>query len=403
MFGIKVDDSMLHGSVEPGFEEVEAEFRKNFRERNESGAACAIYHEGRKIVDLWGGYRDRKTRAPWEEDTMIVVFSVTKGIASMTLALAHSRGLLDYDEKVSTYWPEFAQEGKENVTVRQLLAHQAGLYIISERLNVEKIGDLDGLAAILARQKPAHEPGTRHGYHAVSLGWYEGEIIRRVDPKHRSLGQFFQDEIAKPLGIEFYIGLPPEVPDSRLATLKVVSPIHVLRNLRKLPLSFIIRLAMPWSLPARAFNNPRVFSPATYGGPKFRYVEMPAANGIGQVRAIAKAYSVFATGGSELGIKKETMEALTMPAAPPTQGLRDKVTGANWSFSLGYTRPVEDFKFGSSDKAFGMSGTGGSLAYADPDAQISFAYASHKIDLYLRNDPREKAMRVALYRCLERQ
>ena len=400
MFRIRVDDSMLHGSVEPGFEEVETEFRRNFSERDESGAACAVYHAGKKIVDLWGGYRDRKTRSPWAEDTMVLVFSVTKGISSMTIALAHSRGLLDYDEKISTYWPEFAQEGKENITVRQLLAHQAGLCAIDERLNAEKIGDLDGLAAILARQKPAWEPGTKHGYHAVSLGWYEGELIRRVDPQHRSLGQFFQDEIAKPLGLEFYIGLPPDVPDSRMAILRLAGPIYVLRNLKKVPWSFYMKFITPWSLTVRAFNNPKVCSPTKYGGPKFRYVEIPAANGIGQVRDIAKAYSVFATGGSELGIKKETMEALTMAAIPPTQGLHDKVTGVNWSFSLGYTRPFKDFNFGSSGKAFGMTGIGGSFAYADPDAQISFAYASHRIGFYRRDDPREKAMRDALYRCL---
>jgi CubicO group peptidase (beta-lactamase class C family) len=194
-----VDDSMLHGEVAPGFEDVETQFKKNFTERGELGAACAIYRRGKKVVDLWGGYRDEKTLAPWEEDTLALIFSMTKGMAAMAVAVAHSRGLLDYDEKVARYWPEFAQQGKESITVRQLLSHQAGLSAIDEPLDLETIADPDALAKILARQKPAWEPGTRHGYHCWNLGWYQSELIRRVDPQHRSLGQFFQDEIARPL------------------------------------------------------------------------------------------------------------------------------------------------------------------------------------------------------------
>ncbi|MDH4137782.1 MAG: beta-lactamase family protein, partial [Anaerolineae bacterium] len=159
----KVDASMLHGAVAPGFEDVETQFKKNFTERGDLGAACAIYHTGKKVVDLWGGYRDEKTLAPWEEDTLTLVFSMTKGMAAMAVAVAHSRRLLEYDEKVARYWPEFAQQGKEGITVRQLLSHQAGLSAIDEPLDLETIADPDALAKILARQKPAWEPGTKHG------------------------------------------------------------------------------------------------------------------------------------------------------------------------------------------------------------------------------------------------
>jgi CubicO group peptidase (beta-lactamase class C family) len=196
----KFAEAPIHGTVAPGFEEVEAEFRKNFRERDELGAACAIYHEGEKVVDLWGGYRDLERRFPWQEDTLVLVYSATKGLAGMTVAVAHSRGLLDYDERVSTYWPEFAQGGKESITVRQLLSHQAGLSGLDKSLDLATIADPQRLAATIARQRPAWEPGTRHGYHGISLGWYEGELIRRVDPKRRSIGGFFQEEIAEPLG-----------------------------------------------------------------------------------------------------------------------------------------------------------------------------------------------------------
>ena len=144
---------------------------------------------------------------------MVIVYSATKGLAAMTLALAHSRGWLDYDERVSAYWPEFAQQGKDGITVRQLLAHQAGLYALDQPVDRATVADLDRLAVVLARQDPAWEPGTRQAYHAITLGYYEGELLRRVDPRHRSLGQFFQDEIATPLGVDVYIRLPEEIPN----------------------------------------------------------------------------------------------------------------------------------------------------------------------------------------------
>ncbi len=197
--------SPVNGEVASGFEEVREEFERNFAERGELGAACAVYHQGEKVVDLWGGYRDVRRRKPWEEDTLVLVYSTTKGLSGMAMAVAHSRGLLDHDERVATYWPEFAQNGKENVTVRQLLSHQAGLSAMDRPLELETIADRDALAAAIARQRPAWEPGTRHGYHGISLGWYEGELIRRVDPERRSIGEFFRDEIAGPLDLEFYI------------------------------------------------------------------------------------------------------------------------------------------------------------------------------------------------------
>ena len=183
----------VHGFVGPGFEPVYTAFVENFTKRHELGGACCVYRNGEKLVDLWGGIRDQASGEPWEEETMAVVYSTTKGMAAMSLALLHSRRLLDYDELVSTYWPEFAQNGKANITVRQLLAHQAGLFAFDESVDKNAVADLDRLAEILARQRPAWDPGTRQGYHAISLGFYESELLRRIDPQHRSLGRFFQD------------------------------------------------------------------------------------------------------------------------------------------------------------------------------------------------------------------
>jgi len=177
----------IQGYVSKGFEAVRAAFLDNFLLRKELGAACCVYREGKKVVDLWGGIRNKATGEPWQEDTMVIVRSATKGLAAMTLALAHSRGWLDYDERVCTYWPEFGQLGKDKITVRQLLAHQAGLFAFDEPVDRSVVADLDRLAEVMARQSPAWEPGMRQAYHAVSIGFYEGELLRRVDPQHRSL------------------------------------------------------------------------------------------------------------------------------------------------------------------------------------------------------------------------
>jgi CubicO group peptidase (beta-lactamase class C family) len=397
---VRIEVSLLQGEVSPGFEEVASEFEKNFAQREEVGAACAVYHEGRKVVDLWGGYRDREALAPWERDTLVLVFSATKGISALTVALAHSRGLIAYDEKVATYWPEFAQNGKENVTVRQLLGHQAGLCAIDEPLNPQVLADLDAVASILARQRPAWEPSTRHGYHHLSLGLYEGELIRRTDLQHRSLGRFFQDEIATPLGLEFYIGLPSEVTHSKVATIEGFTALQMLLHMNTMPAGMVLGYMNPRSLTRRTFGNPKLRSPSDFNRPEYRRVELPAGNGIGQVRSMAKAYGVFAAGNHELGIDEDTLKALTAPPTPPSLGSRDEVLKTDMSYSLGFNRPSKAFRFGSSGKTFGTIGAGGSFGFADPQAQVGFAYAPNKMGFHLWDDPREKALRDAVYRCL---
>src|ERR1044071_3935026 len=196
----------VSGFVAPGFEEVRAEFERNFAERGEIGAAVAAYWRGEKVVDLWGGRRTPDGGAPWNQDTMVVVMSTTKGLAAMTLAVANARGWIDYDAPVARYWPEFAQNGKADITVRQLLGPEAGLVVLDRKLSIAEQADLDFVREILARQRPEWKPGTQHGYHAMTVGLYMQELIRHADPQHRSLGHFFDDEIARPLGLDFYIG-----------------------------------------------------------------------------------------------------------------------------------------------------------------------------------------------------
>ena len=386
----------VEGHVSCGYEGVRDAFVENFVRRRELGGACCIFRHGEKVVDLWGGIRNKRTGELWAPDTMVVVHSATKGLAAMTLAIAHSRGWLDFEERVCAYWPEFAQKGKERVTVRQLLAHQAGLFALDEPVDRSVVADLDRLAVVLARQKPAWEPGTRQAYHALTLGFYEGELLRRVDPLHRSLGQFFQEEMALRLDEEVYIRLPEAILNSRLA---ILAPPTFFEVLRGFGLRFMLQAMNPRSNIYRALStNPgsRVYQDEQriYA----RNLEVPSGGGVATARGIAHAYSVFATGGRELGLRKETLDLLAAPAIPPAHGFYDecmKTSGVQ--FSLGFMKPSPLWPFGSNDRSFGSAGAGGCLGFADPEVGIGYAYVTSQMGTRLTGDPRDLALRNALY------
>ena len=394
----------IHGSVAPGFEPVREAFIANFEHRREVGAACAVVVGGELVVDLWGGWRDPATRSEWQRDTLVPMFSTTKGVSSLALAHAHSRGLFDYDEPVARYWPEFAQAGKQQVTVRQLLSHQAGLSGIDEPLDLAAIADPERVADALARQRPLWEPGQHHGYHALTLGWYEAELLRRVDPDRRTMGTYFAEELAGPCGLEFYIGLPEEVPAERVAVLQARAyRLRMLLHLHKTPWPLVRALFNPRSISARAFANPDVLGePANYNRRELWRIEQPASNGIGTPRSVAQIYGEFARGGSTLELRPETLEALTEVAAAPAQGRLDQVLRIETKFSLGFCKPAPGFEFGSSDAAFGTPGAGGSIGYADPVTELGFGYAMNRLDFHLFRDPRQVALFEAAQACAAR-
>jgi CubicO group peptidase (beta-lactamase class C family) len=383
----------IDGFVSPGYEGVREAFAENFRNRGELGAACCVYRHGEKVVDVWGGARDAATGEPWREHTMVVVHSASKGLAAMTLALAHSRGWLDYDERVCVYWPEFAQAGKDLITVRQLLAHQAALFAFDEPVDRGVVGDPDRLAQIMARQRPAWAPGTRQAYHAISLGFYQSELLRRIDPAHRTLGRFFGDEIATPLGIDFYLRLPESLPNERLAPL---APLNRWRVLREMPLPIVLasfnrRSVLYRSLianPGTGFylDDRRIYA---------RELEAPSGLGVGTARAIAKAYGVFASGGRELRLRAATIAALVAPATPPSSGFFDECLRGPAQFSLGFMKPSETFRFGHAG-AFGAPGAGGAMGYADPQIGIGYGYVTNRMGTALQGDARDVALRAAI-------
>jgi CubicO group peptidase (beta-lactamase class C family) len=398
--GKKTQDS-VNGFVVRGFEPVRQAFEENFARRQELGAACCVYRSGEKVVDLWGGVRDKTTGEPWEKDTMVCVFSVAKGMSGLSVALAHSKGLIDYEALVCEYWPEFAQHDKEDITVRQLLSHQAGLFAFGEPVERSVFADPERLSGVLARQTPAWEPGTRQAYHAQTLGFYEGELIRRVDPRHRTLGRFFQEEIASPLTLDFHIRLPEEVPNSRLATISEPSVFRRLLAVQSVPL--LMASMNKNSATRRAvFENPGPYLIMDQDRIYARNLEVPSGAGVGTARAIARAYSVFATGGKELAMNQQTMELLKAPARPPRFGFYDEVVKKRMSLSLGFLKPCKAYPFGA-PSAIGSPGAGGSFGYGDPETGLAYAYVTNRMGPAMGGDARDLALQAATFRSIGQQ
>ncbi|MUL48581.1 beta-lactamase family protein [Mycobacterium sp. CBMA293] len=397
---VSVSPDLVHGDADDGYGKVADAFRANFAAGHEVGAALCVYRDGRKVVDMWGGYRDGISKAPWQADTMVNMFSSTKGVAALTIAHAVSKGLLDYDVRVSEYWPEFAAQGKGDVTVRQLLAHQAGLSVLTPNPTLADIADPVRLSPILAAQKPAWTPGTRHGYHTVTIGWYESELIRRTDPSGRTLGQYLAEEIAGPLGVDLHIGLPDGVDRSRVATLHQWKRHELFSHLTDMPGGVLIGSLNPRGLLARSAAIPADVDPyrGDYNREAVRRVEIPSANGTGTARALAGLYGSAAVGGAELGFTPEVFDGLTAPAPNSPEGSKDMVLRIETAYSLGFTKPIPTFGFGSSRRAFGTPGFGGSFGFADPDTGVGFGYVMNRLGFHIISDPRELAVRQALFR-----
>ena len=399
----KGNSPQIYGNVEKGFEKVRDAFIHNFSKLGETGAACAVYVQGRLVVDLWGGYSDLEHLTEWRSDTLVPVFSSTKGFAALAAAIAHSRGYFAYDDPLVKYWPEFGTYGKESITIRQLLAHQAGLSHLDE-FQLESFRDLDtaNISSQLASMKPSWKPGTIHGYHTWTIGWFISEMIRRTDPKKRTLGVFLHEEIAKPLQVEFYIGLPDEIPDSRLAKVKGFnSPLQLLFKLHQVPKPLLLGFANPRSLTSRSMvDKHRLVANNNFNNREMLSIEFPSGNGVGRVQGMAKIYGEFASGGSMLRIAASTLEELKKPAVAPANGWFDHVNRADLGYSLGFWKPIDTRRFGSSLTAYGHPGAGGSFCFADPDIGLGYAYAMNQIGGYMDKNPRENALRKALYSCL---
>lgn len=391
------DKEIVFGEVKKGFEEVKEAFYDNFIHRNEEGAACSIYYKGEKVVDLWGGTKDKNN--PWKQDTMALIFSASKGLASMVFAKLHSMSLLDYDEKVSTYWPEFSIYGKQDITVRQLISHQAGLVVSKEKLHIQQLSDFDYVQQVISQIKPSWKPGDYQGYQAGTIGFFMGEIVRRVDKQHRSLGQFFNEEIATPLQCQSYIGLPESIQDQDVAKTIMINPLVAITNLNKLPKSMRKALLNPFSLFMKSTTIVKGYNPNKR---ETWRVEQPSGNAITTARSLAYLYSVFASEPKVLNLSSTTVELLNLPPESVRISTKDKVIFLDTRYGLGFMKPDPSFTFSNNPNAFGFLGATGSFAFADTNEQIGYAYLTRKMGYYGINDPREASVRKQMYQCIEK-
>jgi CubicO group peptidase (beta-lactamase class C family) len=382
-------DIRIEGNCEPRFERVKAAFAENFEKRNEYGAAVAVTLDGKPVVDLWAGHTDKARTIPWDRDTIANVFSTTKGMTAICAHRLVDQGKLDLDAPVATYWPEFAQAGKDKMPVRMLLNHQAGLPAIRRKLNDADMYDWDTMVTALAAQEPWWVPGTRHGYHALTIGFLVGEVIRRITGK--SLGAYFRDEIAKPLGLDCHIGLD-ERDDSRCATMLASPPPPPGQvNL------FEYAQQHPDSVTAYAFNNPATaMKLGAVNSRAWRGAEVPAANGHSNARALARLYGALARGGELDGVRVLSPEGIVRSYTEESFGM-DEVLLITTRFTTGFMLTKPDDPFGPGLHTFGHPGAGGSLGFADPDSRIGFGYVMNKMGPYIVVDPRTRALINALY------
>jgi CubicO group peptidase (beta-lactamase class C family) len=374
------------GSVESGWEAVESAFRANFERGEETGAAVAVYHRGRQVVSLWGGVFDAGSERPYDDGALQLVFSTTKGIAAIAVGICAGRGQLDYAEKVSTYWPEFASRGKGEATVAQLLSHQCGLFSVQGEISLAEALDWDTITARLADTEPEWPIGSTHGYHALTYGWLAGELVRRVDPAHRSIGRFVAEEIAGPLGLDMWIGLPAELEDR-------VSPIQgsplAAQTDDPVVKAMIEQFMGPNTRGGRALSLNGAFN--LDGGNAFNRrdvhaAEIPAANGITNAPSLARMYAATMApiDGIQL-LTDEVREIARTTVTPDNEP--DSCLIMPTTFGMGFMThgPFTPY---AGPGSYGHPGAGGSVAFAQPERELAFAYVMNQPAGNLANDAR---------------
>jgi CubicO group peptidase (beta-lactamase class C family) len=378
--------------VVPGWETVRDAFVEGFNNGEEHGAQVAVYHRGECVVDVVGGWKDKEHTQPYGEDALQVVFSTTKGIASLAVAMCVEEGLLDYSATVATYWPEFAAKGKENITVAQLLSHRAGLYTVDGPITLEEALHWDSVTQRMANTAPRFDVNSTHGYHAITFGWLAGELVRRVTGK--SLGTFVRDHITSPLDADFFIGLPEEL-EPRVARL-LAHPIP------KFPPD-IARIMMERSAPgtkgAEALGLNGAFGPGAFNKPEVHRAEIPGANGIGNARSLARIYA--ATVGEVDGVRligEDVRRQATTSNTPA--GEMDVVLISETVFAMGFMLHCDRSLF-SGEGAFGHNGAGGSVSFADPHRNMGFSYVMNTMMTVYDEDPRRSRLIRAATACAD--
>ncbi|MFD5754411.1 serine hydrolase domain-containing protein [Streptomyces sp. NPDC127044] len=381
----------VHGHCDARFAAVRTAFEENFRDRDELGAAVTVTLDGESVVDLWGGWADAARTRPWERETLVNVWSTSKGPTALCAHILADRGLLDFDAPVAAYWPEFAAAGKESVLVRHLLSHRAGLAGLREPHDLAQLCDWELTVERLAAQEPWWEPGTRSGYHALTFGHLVGEVVRRVSGLRP--GAFLEREVTGPLGIDFTIGLPEKEAEraAELVHPPVASSSEQAAIFAQLAPAAVAALANPLVGAAEA-NTAR-----------WRAAEIPAANGHGTARAVAALYGIFAGRGA-YGSRQVLSPEAAERVREGQGSCRDLVLGAGFEHEteagLGLWLSWPNGSYGPHPRAFGHDGFGGSCGLADPESGLSLGYVMNRMGPHIADDPRKMALVDALYSAL---
>jgi len=373
----------IHGECDPQFSKVRETFEKLYQEDREIGSCFAVYKDGNPLVDLWGGFQDKDKTKPWQKDNLVTVYSTTKGVAAFCIALAMEKGLLKYEEKVSTYWPEFANNGKENITVGMLMSHQAGI-CSPETRNVDDYYNQNLMSKKLAGMTPIWEPGTASGYHSMTFGWLTSELILRVTGK--SLGTFFREEVGDQHEIDFFIGLP-ESEDHRVAELV---PFDIVRNENSEQQQVELTDAQKSqrnSAGTLDIQNTKAW----------RQAEIPSANGQGNAAGLAKLYSLIVPEDNSLKLLKD--DTVNQMTTMQIEG-RDLVLAVQVRWGVGFILNKHKIIYGPIEGAFGHSGYGGSCAFGDPENKIGVSYVMNRMLDNFNADGRSIELINATYDCL---
>jgi CubicO group peptidase (beta-lactamase class C family) len=371
--------SPVHGTCDERFAKVRDIFSTNLESGLDLGASVAFTVDGESLVDLWGGFTDLDRTREWQSDTIVNLYSTTKGMTAICAHQLIESGKLDVDAPVAEYWPEFAAAGKQAIPVRQLLCHQAGVPAIRENLPAEALYDWDRMTAALAASEPWWTPGSQHGYHALTFGHLVGELIRRISGQ--SPGSYFREHVAEPLGADIHIGFGAEH-DARTSALhgKLVSdvPEETAAQLPPQIREFMRSMTDPTTMTGAAFGNPPM-PPGQVNTREWRGAEIPAANGHGTAKALARIYGALARGGEVDGVRILAPESIERATTEQAKGPDVVLGGLEMRFGLGFMLRQPIMPFSPSDRAFGHPGAGGSIGMADPDAKVGFVYTLNKM------------------------
>jgi CubicO group peptidase (beta-lactamase class C family) len=390
--------------VEPQFAAVRTTLEEQFAQGQHIGAGVCVYHRGRVVVDLWGGLADEDATKPWERDTMAVSYSTTKGLTATCLHVLADRGLVDYQAPVATYWPEFAKNGKANITVYHVLTHQAGMAQVPEGLHGADLFDWGRVIHGIEEEAPVWEPGTESGYHAVTFGFLVGEIVRRVSGKR--IGQFLRDEICEPLGLrDMYIGAPPEA-EARIAKLKnrmIMSP-EMLKQMQD-RLAAGGEMMSPLTQRAMGMRPGQTMAGGegdnVFDSPEGHRAEIPAANGVMTARDLARMYACLGNGGELDGVRLMSPERVAIMSKQQTRR-PDKVIIVEVGWALGYmTGGIEGWPQGPRETAFGHAGLGGSIGYCDPEIGMAFGFTTNALAMDLIGYGRTAVLAASARACAE--